>query len=63
MLGDPETPAVHIVPEEETDIVPHDLAEDCICGPTTEPVECADGSINWLYSHHSLDGREQREAN
>ena len=49
------------------DIIPHhDLIthtyEDCACGPTTEPVKRDDGSISWIHTHHSLDGREQTEA-
>lgn len=39
------------------DLVEHEETEDCICGPEVEPVERADGSFGWLYSHHSLDGR------
>ena len=44
------------------DDVEHDDDEDCICGPTCEPVPRDDGSIAWLYRHHSLDGREHREG-
>lgn len=48
---------VHVYPE--ADHVEHDTdGGDCICGPTTEPVEAEDGYIGWLVSHHSLDGRE-----
>jgi hypothetical protein len=40
----------------------HDLIEhypdDCICGPTIEPVPRDDGSIGWLISHHALDNRD-----
>jgi hypothetical protein len=44
------------------DLVEHELeGEDCICGPEVIPVECDDGSMGWVISHHSLDGREQRE--
>lgn len=41
--------------------IEHEISEDCICGPRCEPVKCDDGSIGWLYVHHSLDGRETRE--
>jgi len=34
---------------------------DCPCGPRTTPVERDDGSISWLITHHSLDGRELTE--
>lgn len=42
-------------PEHDTD------GGDCWCGPTIEPVEHEDGSMGWLYVHHSLDGREHYE--
>jgi hypothetical protein len=52
---------VHVVPVN--DIVEHDSdGGDCICGPTTEAVMRDDGSNGWLIIHHSLDGREAREA-
>ena len=50
----------HLVPE--CDDVDHSVDDDCICGPRCEPQEHEDGSIAWLYVHHSLDGREQREG-
>lgn len=51
---------VHLWPLD--DLVEHEVdGDDCPCGPTTEPVQRDDGSIGWLISHHSLDGREQRE--
>lgn len=44
------------------DWVEHDAGSDeCICGPRTEPVPREDGSIGWLITHHSLDGREFEE--
>lgn len=44
------------------DLVEHDTSGgDCICGPDTEPVPRDDGSIGWLITHHSLDGRERYE--
>jgi hypothetical protein len=45
------------------DGVDHDTEHDdgCVCGPTPEAVKCDDGSVNWLYLHHSLDGRERQE--
>lgn len=47
------------------DLVEHDTAElpgepfndECVCGPDVEPT-----AGGWLVSHHSLDGREQRET-
>lgn len=43
----------HIAHDTETD--------DCVCGPTIEPVKRDDGSVGWVLTHHSLDGREQLE--
>ncbi len=45
------------------DLIRHDVdGEDrCACGPRVEPVSRPDGSMGWLYVHHSLDGRETRE--
>lgn len=51
---------VHVLPVD--DLVEHDeTGECCPCGPDTEPVERDDGSIGWLITHHSLDGREHSE--
>lgn len=51
----------HVVPVD--DLIEHDTSgeEDCICGTDTEPVEREDGSMGWLVSHYSLDGRELHE--
>lgn len=51
----------HVFPVN--DLVEHVTAvdQDCVCGPTTEPVEREDGSVGWLVVHHSLDGREAHE--
>lgn len=44
------------------DLIEHNTgSDDCVCGPTVEPVERHDGSYGWLVVHHSLDGRELRE--
>jgi hypothetical protein len=52
---------VHCYPAD--DLVEHNTdSEDCVCGPDIEPVFRDDGSNGWLISHHSLDGREQREV-
>lgn len=34
---------------------------DCPCGPTPELVADGHGPDGWLVTHHTLDGREQRE--
>lgn len=49
----------HVLPLD--DAIEHSEEEDCICGPRIEPIERADGSIAWLVTHHSLDGRELAE--
>lgn len=54
-----DTDDVHVSPED--DVVEH-VAEDCICGPRTEPLKRDDGSIDWMIVHHSLDGRERLEV-
>ncbi len=36
---------------------------ECPCGPTPEHVPSeVGGEDGWLYTHHSLDGREQHEG-
>lgn len=50
---------IHVHPDN--DAIPHVLTEGCICGPTPELHEAKDGGDNWLYIHHSLDGREASE--
>lgn len=51
---------VHSYPVD--DLIEHELSPDCVCGPACEPVPREDGSFGWVYRHHSLDGREQREG-
>jgi hypothetical protein len=53
--------AVHVTPVN--DLIEHEeVSDNCVCGPTTEPVERDDGSIGWLITHHSLDNREAKEV-
>lgn len=47
--------SVHVLPVN--DLIEHE-PEDCVCGPTVEAVQRDDGSVGWLLTHHSLDGRE-----
>lgn len=54
--------SLHVTPEN--DLVSHQLNDECVCGPRVEwfdpdTGEAYDGS---LVVHHSLDGREHREA-
>lgn len=51
---------VHVSPVG--DLIEHETeGDDCPCGPEAEPVEREDGSVGWVISHHSLDGRELAE--
>ena len=51
---------IHVYPDK--DLIEHTTdTPDCICGPETEAVFRDDGSNGWLITHHSLDGREERE--
>jgi hypothetical protein len=54
------TSDVHVTPVG--DLIEHTTTDDCPCGPTTQPVQRDNGSTGWVTVHHSLDGREQREA-
>lgn len=56
----PATSGVHVTPD--ADQIHHDIGDECACGPTSEPVKRDDGSIGWVITHHSLDGREHRET-
>lgn len=48
---------VHTRPAD--DLIEHATdGSDCICIPEVIPVEREDGSIGYVYVHHSLDGRE-----
>lgn len=47
---------VHVVPEQGSDMVMHDLDTDCICGPSVDFSESRP-----IATHHSLDGREASE--
>ena len=50
---------IHVLPLD--DPIEHER-EDCICGPMVEPCPREDGSMGWLITHYSLDGREKRES-
>ena len=51
---------VHTIPLD--DLIEHMTdGSECPCGPTTEAVERDDGSMGWMVTHHSLDGREHHE--
>jgi hypothetical protein len=54
---------VHVFPIG--DLVEHDTSGDqpgCVCGPALEHVPNPHGPDGWLVTHHSLDGREEREG-
>ena len=50
---------VHVMPQG--DLIDHEV-DDCICGPDVEPCPREDGSMGWLITHYSLDGREKMEV-
>lgn len=49
-------PPLHVIPV--SDQIEHSLDDACVCGPANEPVKRDDGSVGWVVTHHSLDGRE-----
>ena len=49
----------HIMPSG--DLIEHDTAAECACGPTPYWVIEGEPVNGVLYVHHSLDGREARE--
>lgn len=49
----------HVIPA--FDAIDHTADHDCVCYPRCETVQRDNGSLGWLYIHHSLDGRERRE--
>lgn len=52
-------PTFHTVPDD--DLIEHEVADDCTCGPTQNPVQRSDGVVGWVVAHHALDGREAEE--
>jgi hypothetical protein len=64
-IREEERSVVHVIPID--DIVIHVMSERCVCGVRWEAVRCdcgGDGCVHvagWLFSHQSLDGREQVE--
>jgi hypothetical protein len=50
---------VHVRPLD--DLIEHPQTDECPCGPACEAVPADDGSYGWMYTHHSLDGREASE--
>ena len=52
---------VHVLPIN--DLIEHeDQGDGCACGPSSEPIKRDDGSVGWVITHHSLDGREASEG-
>ncbi|WP_043778184.1 hypothetical protein [Rhodococcus sp. JVH1] len=56
----PDSDAAHVTPID--DLVGHSHDDDCACGAATEPVQRPDGTIGWVITHASLDGREHHEG-
>ncbi|MFE9461713.1 hypothetical protein [Streptomyces californicus] len=54
--------SVHVAPVG--DLIEHDTSgeNDCVCGPSSRPVKGDDGSVGWVVTHASLDGRELTEG-
>lgn len=48
---------VHVVPVD--DLIRHHMEPKCVCGPWVEKVP--GNPAGWLFTHHSLDGRENDE--
>lgn len=46
---------LHVIPRG--DLVDHETSEDCVCGPDPKFVD-GEGIV---FTHHSLDGREQNK--
>lgn len=57
--GEVDEGVVHVVPR--ADLVPHQLDDDCVCGPRFELVVNEGGPDGHMHVHHSLDGREAFE--
>lgn len=51
-----EITVIHHVPIE--DLIEHELDEMCVCGPTPDRGLRIMGRLDWVFTHHSLDGRE-----
>lgn len=50
----------HVVPRG--DLIEHESQPDCVREPECRLVKRGDGSVGWLYVHHSLDRREKNET-
>lgn len=54
--------SVHVAPAG--DLIQHDTSgeTDWVCGPRSRPVKRDDGSVGWVVTPASLDGRELAEG-
>lgn len=46
------------------DLIDHDVDSayaNCVCGPVTSGEKLRDGTVRWVITHFSLDGREMAE--
>jgi hypothetical protein len=51
---------IHVLPMN--DLIEHeDVGDGCPCGPASRPIKRDDGSVGWVVTHNSLDGRELHE--
>ena len=51
----------HVIPLG--DWIQHEFLPDCVCGPTVSHEEDEDDPrvINFIFTHHALDGRKKPE--
>jgi hypothetical protein len=59
----PDPNRMHVVPVGDT--VGHDTSgdADCVCGPEVGEIQTWErGIVGHVVTHHSIDGREQRES-
>lgn len=50
---------VHAVPLDDT--IVHEFSPGCPCGPGARVIPRAGRPDGWVYTHHSVDGREFNE--
>ena len=58
-MSDEEQYEIHVVPVN--DLVGHEEALGCACGPDVETITHPEQGAGLLVIHHSLDGREAVE--
>lgn len=51
---------LHVIPNN--DLVEHVPNKTCVCGPKIDSFVGESGTVEWRYTHESLDRREDRES-